>query len=366
LILQNKGLIVTHALTENKKLRWGILGAARVNERLLPAIVEAPNAQLVAIASRREGAAKATLEKYAPCHVSAVQCYDDMDALIADANVEAIYCPMANHEHAEWALKAINAGKHVLIEKPMALTVADVEKIEQAALKNNVKVMEGFMYRFHPQHTRIQEIVASGLIGDVLSARASYSFLMRPARMYRIASGVTQGGGAMWDIGPYAIHSLRWVMGLGVGINSAKPAEPKSVMAHAKFNEAGADIVTSGVLDFGQDAEGRALFGHFDVSFERSRKSEYEVIGTKGWVKCHAAWVFQNDVPVISWATEDGKYAEERFAPSNHFNLEIEHFSNCVLKNQPTHLTFADAKANCLAIEAVLQSVASQHLVKMG
>jgi len=352
-------------VTEHKKLRWGILGAARVNERLLPAIVEAPNAQLVAIASRRAGAAQATLQKYASCHTSEVRCYDEMDALINDANVDAIYCPMANNEHAEWALKAIQAGKHVLIEKPMALTVADIERIEQAALKNNVKVMEGFMYRFHPQHARIQAIVASGLIGDVLSARASYSFLMREARMYRVAGSVTQGGGAMWDIGPYAVHSLRWVMGLGVGVNQVQPLEPQSVIAHAKLNEAGADIVTSGVFDFGRDTEGRALLGHFDVSFERSRKSEYEIIGTKGWVKCHAAWVFQNDVPVVSWSTEDGKYAEERFAPSNHFNLEIEHFSDCVLNDKPTHLTFADAKANCKAIEAVLASVASQRLVKV-
>jgi len=330
------------------KLKWGILGAARVNERLLPAIIEASNAELVAIASRRAGAAKATLDKYAPCHTD-VTCYDDMAALIADKNVDAIYCPMANNEHAEWALKAINAGKHVLIEKPMALTVTDIDAIEAAAIKNNVKVMEGFMYRFHPQHVRVKEIVESGLIGDVLSCRASYSFLMRPARMYRIASGVEEGGGAMWDIGPYAIHSLRWAFGL----------EPKSVIAHAKLNEVGADIVASGVLDFGNDGEGRARFGHFDISFERSRKSEYEIIGTKGWVKCHAAWVFQNDVPVISWALEDGKYAEERFAPSNHFTLEIEHFSDCVLNNKTPHLSFADAKANCKVIEAVLQSMSS-------
>jgi xylose dehydrogenase (NAD/NADP) len=341
------------------KLKWGILGAARVNERLLPAIIEASNAELVAIASRRAGAAKATLDKYAPCHPN-VTCYDDMDALIADKNVDAIYCPMANNEHAAWALKAINAGKHVLIEKPMALTVADIDAIEAAAIKNNVKVMEGFMYRFHPQHTRVKEIVESGLIGDVLSCKASYSFLMRPARMYRIASGVKEGGGAMWDIGPYAIHSLRWAFCLNGGL------EPKSVIAHAKLNEAGADIVTSGVLDFGNDAEGRARFGHFDISFERSRKSEYEIIGTKGWVKCHAAWVFQNDVPVISWALEDGKYAEERFAPSNHFTLEIEHFSDCVLNNTAPHLSFADAKANCKTIEAVLQSESSGSQVRLA
>ena len=334
-----------------QKLKWGILGAARVNERLLPAIIEAPNSQLVAIASRRAGAAKATLEKYAPCYVNSVACYDDMDALINDKNIEAIYCPMANEEHAEWALKAIDAGKHVLIEKPMALTVKDIEAIEAAAAKNKVKVMEGFMYRFHPQHARVKEIVESGLIGDVLSARATFSFLMKEARMYRINRSMADGGGAMWDIGPYAIHSLRWCFA-----KNGVPAEPKSVIAHAKLNEHGADIVNSGVLDFGQDMEGRARFGHFDISFERSRKSEYEIIGTKGWLKCHAAWVFQNDVPVISWALEDGRYCEERFAPSNHFNLEIGHFSDCVLNDKAPYLTFADAKANCAALQASIHA----------
>jgi len=345
-------------MTSDKKLNWGILGAARVNERLLPAIIEAPNSQLVAIASRRAGEAKAALEKYAPCHGN-VNCYDDLESLINDTNVQAIYCPMANNEHVEWALKAINAGKHVLIEKPMALTVADIEAIEQAAIKNKVKVMEGFMYRFHPQHARVKELVESGLIGDVLSVRASYSFLMKPNRMYRIAGSVEHGGGAMWDIGPYAIHTLRWCFGLCNAAQNGKPIEPKSVTAHAKFNEAGADIVTSGILDFGNDTQGRARFGHFDVSFERSRKSEYEIIGTKGWLKCHAAWVFQNDVPVISWALEDGKYAEERFAPSNHFNLEIEYFSDCVLNDKTTLLDFADAKANCAALRATIHAASS-------
>ena len=177
-----------------QKLKWGILGAARVNERLLPAIIEAPNSHLVAIASRRVGAAQATLEKYAPNYDGYVACYDDLDSLTTDKNVEAIYCPMANEEHAEWAIKAINAGKHVLIEKPMATTLKDIEAIEKAASKNKVKVMEGFMYRFHPQHARVADIVASGVIGDILSVRSSFSFLMLEARMYRINRSMSQGG----------------------------------------------------------------------------------------------------------------------------------------------------------------------------
>ena len=341
----------------NRKLKWGILGAARVNERLLPAILEAPNAQLVAIASRRAGAAAETLKKYAPqgFNDKDIKCYNDMDALIADKNVEAVYCPMANEEHAAWALKAINAGKHILIEKPMALRVVDIDAIEAAAKANKVKAMEGFMYRFHPQHARVKEIVESGLIGDALSARASFSFLMKPARMYRINRSMADGGGALWDIGPYAIHSLRWCFGL----------EPKSVIAHAKLNEHGADTVMSGVLDFGLDKEGRARFGHFDISFERSRKSEYEIIGTKGWVKCHPTWAFQNDVPVISWATEAGESGEEKLPTANHFNLEVEHFSDCVLNDKAPFLTFADARANCAALQASMDAALRGALVKI-
>lgn len=338
-------------------LHWGIMGGARVNERLLPAILEARNSKLVAIASRREGAAKALQEKYAP-HYSDIACYDDFESLIQDTNVTAVYCPMANHEHVEWSIKAINAGKHVLIEKPMALGMQDIVNIQAAATKNNVKVMEGFMYRFHPQHARIVQIAQSGIIGDILSARASFSFLMKPARMYRIANHVNLGGGAMWDIGPYAIHTLRWLMGLANQNKTGLPREPIGAIAHAKLNSQGADLVTSGVLDFGLDDAGRALFGHFDVSFERSRKSEYEIIGTQGWIKCHATWVFQNDVPVISWALEDGTFAEEHFAPSNHFNLEIEHFSDCVLNNKTPLLSFDDAIGNVNAINMVLQKLA--------
>ncbi len=340
------------------KLKWGILGAARVNERLLPAIIQAPNSQLVAIASRRAGAAKATLDKYAPPsflekHADSLTCYDDLDALINDKDIDAIYCPMANEEHAQWAIKAINAGKHVLIEKPMATTLKDIDAIEAAAKANGVKVMEGFMYRFHPQHIRVAEIVASGVIGDILSVRSSFSFLMREARMYRINRSMADGGGALWDIGPYAIHTLRWGMGMVIG----KPLEPINVIATAKLNDHGADIVTSGILDFGRDAKDRARFGQFDISFERSRKSEYELIGDKGWLKCHTVWAFDKDVPVISWGNDAGESGEEELKPANHFTLEIEHFSDCVLNNKTPLLSFEDARANCIALEmCVLQA----------
>lgn len=337
-------------MTTEEKLRWGILGAARVNERLMPAIVEAKNADLVAIASRRPGAAAQTLAQYAPQR-QGVQVYDQLEALLDDEVVQAVYLPLANHEHAEWVLRAIQRGKHVLCEKPMALTVGDIEAIEAAARQHEVTVMEGFMYRFHPQHERVRELIRSGLIGDVRSVRASYSFMMRPARMYRLAQDVSQGGGAMWDIGCYAIHSARmWIDG-----------DPVKVTALAKYTESGADIATSGILDFG---DGR--FAHFDFSFERARRCEYELIGTKGGVKCHTVWQLPGDIPVISWWAEDGRSATEQLPAANHFNLEIEHFSRAVLSGEAPLLSLDDAKTNCRTIVAALTSAAEGRAVELA
>jgi predicted dehydrogenase len=325
------------------KLRWGILGAARINERLLPAIVEAAHSELVAIASRRPGAAAETLAKYAP-GLQGVRTYDDLAALLNDEAVQAVYLPMANHEHAEWALQAIAAGKHVLCEKPMALTVADIDAIAAAARTRNVVVMEGFMYRFHPQHARVRELIDSGLIGEVRSVQASFSFMMRPARLYRLAESTERGGGAMWDIGPYAIHSARWCF----------DEAPVAVTALAKYVESGADITTSGVIDFGEGKH-----AHFDLSFEWARQSAYAVVGAKGGVRCHAAWQLPEDEPVISWWTEDGLRGEERLPPANHFVLEVEHFVDCVLNGKTPLLSLEDARINCQTIAAVLQSAAT-------
>ena len=332
------------------KLRWGILGAARVNERFLPAIANgAPNSELVAIASRRPGAAAETLQKYAPGQ-QGVTVHESLEALLKDDNVQAVYVPLANEEHGEWVLRAVEHGKHVLCEKPMALKVADIEAIEKAAAAKGVVVMEGFMYRFHPQFTRVREILDSGVIGDIRFVRASYSFLMRPARLYRINRNTEQGGGAMWDIGPYAVHTLRMCFG----------SEPVAVTAMAKYVESGADVSNSGVFDFG---DGR--HGQFDMSFEISRRSEYIVTGNKGGLKCHVVWQFPGDTPVISWWTDDGRYWEERLQTANHFNLEIEHFSDCVLNGKQPLLSLADAKGNCRAINAALQSAAEGKLIRL-
>lgn len=336
-------------MTDSSKLRWGILGAARVNERLLPAIVEASNSELVAIASRRPGAAEETLAKYGPDQKQ-VRTYGQLETLLDDEEVQAVYLPLANQDHAEWALRAIEKGKHVLCEKPMALSVADIDAIETAARRYRVTVMEGFMYRFHPQHQRVRELIESGLFGEIRSIRASFSFMMRPARMYRLADSIEKGGGALWDIGCYAVHSARQFV----------TTSPISVTAVSSYVGSGADISSSGVIDYGS-----GKFIHFDFSFERARRCEYEIVGSKGGIKCHIVWQLPGDIPVISWWTEDGKQCEERMPAADHFRLEIEHFSDCVLNNQEPALSLDDARENCRILVAIMESAAHGQTVKL-
>ncbi|MCK5829965.1 MAG: Gfo/Idh/MocA family oxidoreductase [Methylococcales bacterium] len=338
-------------MNSNIKLRWGILGAARINQQLMPAIVNAKNSELVAIASRRPGAAAETLAQYAP-QIENAKIYDQPEALLKDDNIQAVYIPLANNEHADWVLRAINHGKHVLCEKPMALKVADIDAIKAAALKKNVKVMEGFMYRFHPQHARVKEIIDSGLIGDIRSVRSCFSYMMQPARLYRIANSIENGGGAMWDIGCYAIHAARLPF-----YNTS----PIAVTAMAKHIETGADISCNGIIDFGD-----GKYAHFDFGFEHARRAEYEVIGTKGGLKCHNVWAKQEETPIISWWTEAGEQLTETLSLANHFSLEVEHFSHCVLNNNKLALSLDDARHNCQIINAVLESVRTNQQVKIS
>ncbi len=329
-------------MNNNIKLRWGILGAARINQQLMPAIFNAENSELVAISSRRSGAAAETLAKYAPQEKN-VTIYNSPDELLSDQSIQAIYIPLANNEHAEWVLKAIKQGKHVLCEKPMALTATDIDAIKTAALEKNVYVMEGFMYRFHPQHVRVKEIIDSGLIGDVRSVRSCFSYIMQPARLYRIENSIENGGGAMWDIGCYAIHAARLPF---------YKDSPIAVSAMAKHIDTGADISCNGIIDFG---EGK--YAHFDFGFEHARRAEYEVIGTKGGLKCHNVWAKQEETPVISWWTESGQQCQETLPLANHFRLEVEHFSHCVLNSIKPALSLDDAKLNCQVINATLKSI---------
>jgi D-xylose 1-dehydrogenase (NADP+, D-xylono-1,5-lactone-forming) len=302
-----------------KKIRWGILGAARVNERLMPAIVESDLGELIAIGSRR-------------------------------AKIDAIYIPLANEEHTEVALKALRAGKHVLIEKPIAIKAPEVEELIREASKNNLKIMEGFMYVFHPQFERVMSTIKSNIFGDINYAHSMFSFPIKPARFYRINRSMENGGGALWDIGPYAIHTIRQCF----------KENPVKVKAIAKLNEHGADIATTGLIDFGNSK--RATF---DISFECTRRSEFEAFGPLGRVKCPIVWQPDDKQAKIIINTENGGLTEEVVPAANHFVLEIDHFNKAICLDVPCKLSTEDALWNVKTLECIQESIQKEDWINL-
>jgi len=324
------------------KIRWGIVGAARVNERLMPAIIESEIGELIAIGSRRSGAAKECLLKYSPEYEDKVSCFDGLDQVINHERVDAIYIPLANEEHTEIALKAIRAKKHVLIEKPMAIKSEEVKLLIKEAIKNDVKIMEGFMYAFHPQFDRIKNILKSNILGEINYAHSMFSFPIQPARFYRINRTMKDGGGALWDIGPYAIHTLRQCF----------LKNPLRVKAMAKINEYGADISTTGLIDFGDFK--RATF---DISFECTRRSEFEAFGPNGRIKCPSVWQPDDKQAKIIIKTESSGLTEEVVPKANHFVLEINHFNKVISNGIFQKLSNDDAYWNSRTLECIQQSI---------
>jgi len=332
------------------KIRWGILGAARVNERLMPAIVQSDAGELIAIGSRRSGASKECLLKHLPEYEDKVSCFDGFDNVINHKNIDAIYIPLANEEHTEVALKAIRAKKHVLIEKPMAIKSQEVEVLIEEATKNNVKIMEGFMYAFHPQFDRIINTIKSNILGDINYAHSMFSFPIQPGRFYRINRSMENGGGALWDIGPYAIHTLRQCF----------KENPKRVRAVAKLNKNGADISTSGLIDFGNYK--RATF---DISFECTRRSEFEAFGPLGRVKCPTVWLPEDKKAKIIINTETNGLTEEVVPAANHFDLEINHFNKVISSDIPPKLSNKDALWNVKTLESIQKSIQKDEWVNL-
>ena len=333
-----------------KTVNWGILGAARVNQRLLPAIENNQHSKILMLASRRNGAAEECVKKYAK-NPDGIKTTNQFDDVIDHPDINAIYIPLANEEHTEVALKAIAQKKHVLIEKPMALTKQEVESITQAAKENNVIVMEGFMYVFHPQFDFVLDFINSGKLGKIQYAHSMFSFPIQPARYYRINRSMQDGGGALWDIGPYAIHTLRQVMGGHI----------KQVTASAKMNSHQADMSTSGILEFTDQRRGT-----FDISFECTRRSEFEVFGEKGRVKCQTVWQHENDEAIISYELEGSAPVVEKIQKGNHFDLEINHFVDCIQNNQESNkLSMDDAIQQVTSMEAVYKSIQSNQWISV-
>ena len=319
-------------------IRWGVLGAANIGvKRVIPAILASASEQLVAVASRNLLRAQ---EKFA--HLPDVRLYGDYDSLLNDPEIDAIYNPLPNSLHAAWTIRALEAGKHVLCEKPMAVTAEQGQMMVEAAQRNDRLLMEAFMYRFHPQTIWALEQVHNGRIGEVKLVRASFSFnIMVPPHPHNIRLQAALAGGSLMDVGCYPINFCRAVYGHA----------PLAVAGRAfAENDGEVEIATSATLDFG---DGR--FGLIDSSFALPTRQVCEIIGDQGSITIPLPFT----PPVID--TEvildlEGQTIHQRFRAVDQYRLEVEHFGLCIRTGTQPAYSLDETLDNLRTIEAVYQS----------
>ena len=333
---------------------WGVLGSAWINTVAIPGLLSAGNARLVAVSSRRPDIAEADRQRW-----GADRAYESYEALLGDGEVEAVYIPLPNHLHADWVVRALQAGKHVLCEKPIALSLAEVERIADAARRSGKLVMEAFMYRFAPRWVRAMELIRSGAIGEPRLARISLGF-KQFYDTYNIRFDPAAGGGVLWDMGCYAVNMSRLIFG----------TEPRRVFANSWVRPGEkVDTTTSGVLDFDG---GRTSI--FSVSFDFINPlAQVEIVGADGWISLQGTGmrgepftrllrhrfgdeVFLDGVePVI-----------ESFASANTFAAEFSDIGRSIVEGGEPRYPLSDAIENTRAMTALIQSIAAASLVDVG
>ncbi len=320
-----------------QKINWGILGAAAIAETtFIPAINKSGQAELFAIASRNLDKARSWAKKF-----SLPRAYGSYEELLADPEIEVVYISLPNHLHFEWTVKALKAAKHVLCEKPLALSAVEVKEMFAEAEKNRRLLMEGFMYRFHPRMARTQHLIKSGAIGEPRLICSSFTIkLDRDRRNYRWSREM--GGGALYDLGCYTINAARAVFG----------TEPEEVVAVAHFDEqTGIDLTTSLLCPFPGNRQ--ALLA---ASFELEFQSSLEISGSQGRIfldRAFSAKNFETEIQINSQSRKD----RIKFQPVDQFQLMIEHFGEVIKGQAAPLINFQDSYGNALVIEKALKQI---------
>jgi predicted dehydrogenase len=322
-------------------LRWGILSTANIaTEKVIPGIRRAARCEIVAIGSRDAEAARVAADRLA-----IPRAYGSYEALLADPDVDAVYIPLPNHMHAEWTIAAARAGKHVLCEKPLAVTAADAERMVEACEAAGVRLMEAFMYRHHPSWVAVRELVASGRIGTLSAVQSWFGFYNDdPANIRNIREF---GGGALYDVGCYCVNLSRMLFG----------GEPVRVEASVvRDGGDGVDTLTTGVLEF---ENGLASFG---CSIRTETDQRVHLYGTEGRISIGIPFNIPPDRPTQVFVTQGGDPpvapATETltFETKDPYAAEAERFAEAILDGLPTPVPPDDAVANLRVIERIFAS----------
>ncbi len=314
-------------------VRWGILGTARINRRVIPAMRLAPRSELVAVASRTRARADAHAAEWV-----IPRAFEGYQSLLDDPAIDAVYIPLPNSEHVPWTLAAVATGKHVLCEKPMALDPADIDRVAAAATAAKVVVEEGFMYRHEPLTAKVLELVHGGALGTVRAIVSGFTFALHDEANVRLNPAL--GGGCLWDVGCYPVTYARLLTG----------RDPKMVFGSAQWHAGGVDEEFMGMLRFPGGTTATVYAG-----FHAALRTWLEVLGSEGSLTVPNP--FKPGVRETLELERDGHVDRIEVAGSpERFVRQIEHFEASVLDGAPSVVTLADSRNTAATLAALLDS----------
>jgi predicted dehydrogenase len=314
------------------KIRWGLLSTARINRAVILPIQKSRRGVLSAVASRDEAKARAyAQERNIP------RTFGSYQALLDDPEIDVIYNPLPNSLHAEWSIRAVRAGKHVLCEKPLATSVEEVDQMMVAAQETGKVIAEAFMYRHHPQTLKVKELVSSGAIGQLRLVRGTFSFTLNRAEDIRLNAFLN--GGSIWDIGCYPISYARFLTG----------AEPMEVFGWQTTGTSGVDEAFVGEMRFPGE-----VYAQFDCSFRMPFRASMEIIGSAGIINIKEPYKPKRLATIV---VDRGEQSERHLVRSGDLYAgEIEDMHDAILNHQVPRITLVDSRNNIQVIRALLQS----------
>jgi len=318
---------------------WGFLSTANINDKLLAGAAESDRADVIAVASRDAARAEAYARER-----GIERAYGSYEELLADPDVEAVYISLPNSLHVEWSVRALEAGKHVLCEKPLSRRAADVESAFDVAEESGRLLMEAFMYRHNPQTARLKELVDGGAIGRLRLVRAAFGFRLTDAENVRLNSSLD--GGGLMDVGCYCVSGTRLLGG-----------EPERVYGEQVLGESGVDELFTGTMRLPGD-----VLAQFDAGLVLPVRDELEAIGEAGSLFLDDPWHCKR--PVIELRTAGG-VEEIAVEPADSYRLQLENMSDAIRGEAEPLLGREDAMGQAHAIEALYRSATEGRPVNL-
>ena len=326
-----------------KTVRWGLLSTANINRRIIPAIADSQRGKVVAVASRDDETARAYAAKWEIPHP-----FGSYESMLTSDLIDAVYIGLPNHLHAEWSIRAMSKGLHVLCEKPFALSVDEVDQMIAASQRNNCVLAEAFMYRHHPQMVIAGEWAHGGRLGDICVVRSVFNFTLQIQHNIRL--NPEYGGGSLWDVGVYPVSLAQFIMG----------GPPRWVSGFQRTGETGVDETFAGILHYAGDR-----IAQISSSFRTPFYTTAEVIGTQGRLTLNRPFVVMDEERKMTFHPRDGEPIEIPVPNEELYLGEVEDMHTAILDGTPSYLTLDETRDHIRTVTALYQAAQTNKVVHL-